>query len=262
MRLSLIRFEPTLSRWVQLGVLLGALFAVAACQQSIKPEQMKKNLEVVTPDGAGPFPVVIMYQGTGGRTAREPRWAGWLRGMGIASAIVDNAGIRNRDKNPTGSMYTEDGAIAWDLLKADDRIDINRFALMGFSRGGGMALEAGDHFGGKRSVPDLVFAFYPGGFGRASCNSDHPKSTEVHIFFGDKDDAAMADDLWQACRSTAQWNDNVFYHSLKDATHGYDDERGAAFTCCSPPTRVRVEPNEDAVAATRSVIEKAIQARW
>lgn len=262
MRLSLIRFKPTRFRWVQLGVLLGALVAVAACQQSIEPEQVKKNLRVVTPDGAGPFPVVIMYQGTGGSTAREPRWAGWLKGKGIATVIVDNAGIRNRFKNPTGSRYTGDGAIAWDLLKADDRIDTNRFALMGFSRGGGMALEAGSHFGGKRSVPDLVFALYPGGFGRARCNSDHPESTEVHIFFGDKDDVALVDDLWQACRSTAYWNDNVFYHSLKDATHGYDDERGASFTCCSPPTKVRVELNEDAVAATKSVIEKAIQARW
>ncbi|HJO74645.1 MAG: hypothetical protein QGI42_02275 [Rhodospirillales bacterium] len=241
--------------------LVAVCFAVTGCE-TIKPEQVADNLNVVTPEGAGPFPVVIMYEGTGGMTSREPRWAGWLKGMGIASAIVGNAGIRGRAKNPNGSMYHEDGAIAWDILKADARIDTSRFALIGFSRGGGMALKAGGHFGGKRAVPDFVFAFYPGGFGRAECSSNHADSTEVHIFFGDKDDVGLVDGLLDACYSTARWNDSVFYHELKDTTHGYDYERGSAFTCCNPVTKVRVERNEDAVAYTKSVIEKAIRARW
>ena len=159
-------------------------------------------------------------------------------------------------------MYTVDGAIAWDLMNNDARVNTNKFALMGFSRGGGMALHAGGHFGGKRAVPDFVFAFYPGGFGRAECASNHADTTEVHIFFGDKDDVGHVDGLLGACYSTARWNDSVFYHELKGATHGYDDDRGAAFTCCNPVTKVRVEPNPEAVEFTKSVIEKAIRARW
>ncbi len=125
-----------------------------------------------------------------------------------------------------------------------------------------MALHAGRHFGDERAVPSFVFALYPGGFGRAECGSNHADSTEVHIFFGDKDDVARVDGLWDACRSTAQWYDNVFYHDMKGATHGYDFGRSFGFICCSPTTIVRVESNEDAVALTKSIIEKAMRARW
>ena len=169
-----------------LAFLVCGLVAVSGCK-TIQPEHVASNLMVVTPEGAGPFPVIIMYQGTAGNSSRGWTWSRWLKGKGVASVIVDNAAIHGRARNPSGSMYTVDGAIAWDTLKADARIDTNRFALMGFSRGGGMALNAGEHFGGKRAVPDFVFAFYPGGFGRAECASDHANSTEVHIFFGDKD---------------------------------------------------------------------------
>ena len=241
--------------------LVAVCLGVAGCQ-TIAPEQVAKHLTLVTPEGAGPFPVVIMYQGTGGNSPREPRWAEWLKEKGVASALVDNAGMRSRRRNPSGSRYTEDGAIAWDLLRADARIDTSRFALMGFSRGGGMVLKAGGHFGGERPLPDFVFAFYPGGFGSSECGSTHGESTEVHIFFGEKDDVARADSLLGACRSAAAWNDNVFYHELKSATHAYDSGVPYTFTCCSPVTTVRVEPNPDAVVLTKSIIGKALRGRW
>jgi dienelactone hydrolase len=223
---------------------------------------VEQRLTVLTPEGAGPFPVVIYYQGTGGNDRRALSWANWFKTVGVAAAIVDNAGLRQRPSNPTGSRYTEDAAAVWDLLNADDRIDTARFALMGFSRGGGMALNAGHHFGDERSIPDFVFALYPGGFGRGRCPTNHESRTQVHIFFGDKDDVARADSLWGACRSTAKWNDNVTYHALSGATHGYDDDFGYSFSCCRPPVKVSVVPNEDAVKATRTAIAQAIRSRW
>ena len=80
-----------------LSFLICGLLAVAGCK-TIEPEQVASNLMVVTPEGAGPFPVVIMYQGTGADSSRGWTWSRWLRGKGVASVIIDNAAIRGRAK--------------------------------------------------------------------------------------------------------------------------------------------------------------------
>ena len=47
-------------------LLIGILcFGIPACA-TITQEMVQKNLSVVIPEGAGKFPVVIFYQGTGG----------------------------------------------------------------------------------------------------------------------------------------------------------------------------------------------------
>ena len=229
---------------------------------TITPKMVADNMTVVAPEGAGPFPVIIYFQGTGGHNRRQHAWARWFKKHGVASAIVDNAWIRKRTENPSGSKYTEDAAIAWDILKTDARIDTSRFAIMGFSRGGGMSLMTGRHFGAKRAIPDFVFALYPGGYGRDWCSHSHDDRTRIHIFFGDKDDVAAVDGLFGACRSLGRSEDNVTYHEIKGATHGYDDSIGQYFYCCNPSTRVHVSPNPEAVAITRDVIRAAIKGRW
>lgn len=248
--------------------MIACLFGIASillvsCETiTITPEMVADNMTIRTPEGAGPFPVVIYFQGTGGHNRRQESWARWFKELGVASAIIHNANIRKRSENPSGSKYTEDAAIAWDLLKADERIDASRFAIMGFSRGGGMSLMSGSHFGNERAVPDFVFALYPGGYGRNWCSSNHDDQTEIHIFFGDDDDVGNVEGLLRACRSLGKWQDNVTYHQIKGATHGYDDIYGYTFSCCRPRLEVLVRPNKEAVEITRGVIEKALSTRW
>lgn len=86
-----------------------------------------------------------------------------------------------------------DGALAWDILCGDPRIDTDHFALMWFSRGGQQALGAGPLFGGWRAEPDFVFALYPGGWGVNSSRDLHGSETEVHLFFGGKDDVCRSE---------------------------------------------------------------------
>ncbi|OGL29918.1 MAG: hypothetical protein A3G44_08380 [Candidatus Rokubacteria bacterium RIFCSPLOWO2_12_FULL_73_47] len=222
---------------------------------------VQKNLTVAIPERDGKFPVVIFYQGTGGGNRRAEKWASWFKTLGVASAIVDNAGIRNRTTNPARSMYTEDAAIAWDLLKTHPRIDTSRFALMGFSRGGQQALEAGPHFTGERAAPTFVFALYPGGWGPDRCRSTYGRPTQVHIFFGDLDDVGRDEGYSHACSGLARGRDPVEFHELKGATHGYDDVFSYTFTY-GRARIARVEPNPDAVERTKSIIAKAIRARW
>jgi dienelactone hydrolase len=189
---------------------------------TIPPDVTRKHLVVVSPEGDGKFPVVIFYQGTGGGNRRAERWAAWFKTIGVASAIVDNAGIRNRTSNPWGD-YAEDGATAWDLLRAHPQIDTNRFALMGFSRGGQQALDAGGYFGGARPAPSFVFALYPGGWGTNACWSLHRKPTQVHFFYGELDEITGYDGTSHACRALETSSGSVKFHELKGATHGYDD---------------------------------------
>jgi dienelactone hydrolase len=235
-------------------------FAGSACQ-TITVGMVHANLEVRTPEGNGPFPVVIYYQGTGGRNRRASDWARWFESVGVASAIVDNARMRGRTENPSGSMYTEDAALAWDILTTDSRIDTRRFALMGFSRGGQQALEAAPLFRGKRAAADFVFALYPGGWEGGRCNSSHPRTTAVHIFFGDRDDVDRYEGYGTACRALAHVTRNIEFHALKGATHAYDDDRAFTFHCCRGRP-VQVEPSRDGVEQTRAVIETAIRTRW
>jgi dienelactone hydrolase len=255
---------PLTLRWRIL--LLVTALGVTACgsvaveiRPSVTVEMVKAHLEVVTPEGNGPFPVVIYYQGTGGHNRRAYNWAQWFKSLGVASAIVDNARMRGRPEN--AGMYTEDAALAWEILVADPKIDPHRFALMGFSRGGQQALEAAPLFTAKRAAPDFVFALYPGGWGPGKCDSSHPKATAVHIFFGDRDDIERYEGYSTACRSLAWLARNVEFHELRGATHAYDDDYVFTFYCCRGRP-VQVEPSPGAVEQTRAIIEKAIRARW
>jgi len=86
-------------------IIVSLLFLVSACiTLKITPEMMQKNLSIVIPEAVGKFLIVIYYQGTGGHNRRAEEWARWFKTMGVASAIVDNARMRNRTRNPSGSI--------------------------------------------------------------------------------------------------------------------------------------------------------------
>jgi len=131
-----------------------------------------------------------------------------------------------------------------------------------FSRGGGQALDAARYFKGKRVAPGFVFALYPGGWGRRdTCLCSHREPTEVHIFYGDRDDIETYDGTLSACRGLARRRRDVTFHLLKGATHAYDDTRFFTFQCCGGRP-VSVDPNPRAVEETRAIIAEAIKAKW
>lgn len=113
----------------------------------------------------------------------------------------------------------------------------------------------------ERAAADFVFALYPGGWGGGRCHSSHPRTTAVHIFFGDRDDIERYEGQATACRALAHVTRNIEFHELKGATHAYDDDRAFTFPCCRGRS-VQVEPSRDAVEQTRAIIEQAIRTRW
>ena len=94
-----------------------------------------------------PYAAVVIAHGSGGvRQDREPRWAQELAKAGVASFIVDSYGPRKVGGTDTGDIKLStmaniaDAFAALKLLSTHPLLDKRRIAIMGYSRGGQVAL--------------------------------------------------------------------------------------------------------------------------
>lgn len=120
-----------------------------------------------------PVPAIVLLHGSDGpRSAASWNWSKIFARAGYASLRVDSYTARGRE-----DIYTDQGAVgefanvvdayaALSLLATDLRIDADRVAVMGFSRGGiGALYSAMRRFEEAYASPQLQFAahipFYP-----------------------------------------------------------------------------------------------------
>jgi dienelactone hydrolase len=133
----------------------------------------------VRPDGAGPFPAVVLMHGCHGVSASTRQWAGWFRARGYVALIVDSwaaRGIRDGcvpgpDIPNTERFSDAIGALRW--LHARPYVDRQHIGVIGWSNGGvfAMAVVNGPSLERARArgvvVPEPGFAaavaMYPGG---------------------------------------------------------------------------------------------------
>jgi len=129
---------------------------------------------LTVPAGSGPkSPAMVISHGSGGiLDGREHAWAARLNGLGIATFVVDSFRPRgitstgdDQSRLPTAASVA-DAFAALSLLASRPEIDASRVGIMGFSKGGQVALyTALEPFRGGAGVGHLRYAlhiaFYP-----------------------------------------------------------------------------------------------------
>jgi len=154
-------------------------------QKEGKPVILAGELRIPRP-GTDRLPAVVLLHGSGGLGSVVDDWAQWLNDMGVASFAIDSFTARGlvstgNDQAQLGRLaMVIDAYRALALLGKHSRIDPERIALMGFSRGGQSALYASlTRFQRMHGPSGQAFAayipFYP------ACNT---------VFAGDEDVAA------------------------------------------------------------------------
>jgi dienelactone hydrolase len=166
---------------------------------------------VLPPGTDGPMPAMVIAHGSGGiLKGREDAWAARLNALGIATFVIDSfapRGLRStsRDQSRLSTMANlADALAALQLLASHPQIDPARIGVMGFSRGGQVALYSaldalrrGVVDGGLRFAAHV--ALYP------SCSIPY-RAAEVSgapilMLLGGADDYTPA----AACHAYADW---------------------------------------------------------
>jgi len=148
---------------------------------------------LVTPDGPGPFPVVILLHGCNGVRPNQPLWADRLRSWGYAALILDSFTARGNvdvcaDANQplvTPRDRAADVLSAALYLRTLPKIDGTRIAVLGESHGGSTAAWV-TRTEYERLYPGLLAASvdYYGGCGNAAYHGTVP----LLVLSGEADD--------------------------------------------------------------------------
>jgi dienelactone hydrolase len=195
--------------------------------------------ELLLPDGAGPFPVVVLAHGCGGRTAVDRTWAIVLRDWGYATFALDSFTGRNLlevcgDATVlSGIQRIPDAYGALRRLATHPRLDARRAALMGFSHGGILTLNAATVWAKETYAPAgqpafrAFLPFYP------YCNSVYPErdhvSAPVRIHIGGADDWTPAASCVSLAESLKAAGYDVAITVYPGAYHGFDNPWGGAY---------------------------------
>ena len=167
--------------------LLACLLVLAGCAAT-----PRVAWEFKQPEGAGPFPAVVILHSCAGMGPHVRGWMGELAARGFASLAVDS--FTNRGGGvclqpvyvpATVEEMVDDAMAALEELRARPGIDGNRIAVVGFSYGAGAALRLASPWhrsGGPRFA--AVVAFYP------LCSDEHLRAdidTPTLILMGEND---------------------------------------------------------------------------
>ena len=186
--------------------------------------------------GQGRLPVVVMAHGSGGMGANVDFWTRQLNGMGISTFALDAFTGRglisvSNDQALLGRLnMILDVYRMLGVLEKHPRVDQQRIALMGFSRGGQAALYASlkrFHQSWNKSGLEFVtyIAFYP------DCMTTYQSDTElvdrpVRIFQGTADDYNPMGPCKAYVERLRSAGRDVQLTEYPNASHGFDNPLG------------------------------------
>ncbi|WP_271409733.1 dienelactone hydrolase family protein [Pseudomonas sp. Q1-7] len=179
-----------------------AISDLPAAEQRLAP-----HLSLFTPEGAGPFPTVLVFHGCSGQSPLFVRNVkSWLLSAGYAALFVDSHAARGiEDWRPVcdgkrlwGNERAIDVYAALALARKVPAIDGSRLALLGYSHGGWTILDALSYDGaaghgfpatGKGALAGVrgVIAYYPYCGFPAHLRDGLGHDTPVLMFLGGQD---------------------------------------------------------------------------
>jgi dienelactone hydrolase len=177
-------------------------------------------------------PAVVVVHGSGGVASREDRWADQLRQAGLATFVLDSFTGRGiaftaEDQSQLSSMaMIGDAYRALELLATHPRIDPARISVMGFSKGGVVALySALTRFQRLHGPANVRFAyhvaFYPAciyAFVDDLAVTDRP----IRLFHGTADDLAPLEPCRAYVARLRQAGADAQITEYAGAHHGFD----------------------------------------
>jgi dienelactone hydrolase len=152
--------------------------------------------QIRRPDGAGPFPALVLLHGCGGITPTNQLWAETLRRWGYVTLLVDSFGPRGKtnicENGGVDPQYARmpDAYAAPGYLAAQPFVAAGKIGLIGWSHGGMTTLYAVDDVYLTRLGRDrfaAAIAFYPGCLSRLQ-----RLNVPLLILIGEEDDWTTA----------------------------------------------------------------------
>ena len=184
---------------------------------------------------SGRLPAVVLLHGSGGVNGGHELWARQFNEMGVASLLVDSFTGRGITSTSTNQALLGrlnmilDSYRAFDMLAAHPRIDPERIAVMGFSRGGQAALYSSMKRFQQLWNPRAVFALHIPLY--ASCTTTFIGDTDVTApirqHHGQSDDYVTVEPCrpyFDCLRAAGRDAQLIEY---PDAHHSYDNPLGA-----------------------------------
>lgn len=188
-------------------------------------ENLRLSGQLLLPTvGKPPYPAIVLAHASGGLDARVDRWAAYFRTQGIATLSIDYFGPRGVTANSaTQPIPTHDLYDALRLLGSHPLLKPERIAVIGFSRGGNMVLNAsdmGNYEAGSRLFAGYI-ALYP------SCgvaNIRKGDGAPVLIMLGSRDDLVPANHCETLVENARNRGRDAQLKIFEGGYHGWDGD--------------------------------------
>jgi dienelactone hydrolase len=249
---------------LMLGVFLAAMPA-ASCWSDTTIERLVypargENIELAgeltIPEGRdGRLPAVIIVHGSSGVGTREAGWASFLRQSGYATFVIDYFGPRGiTSKSPTQPTPVGDVFEAILRLGEHPRIDPTRIAVIGFSRGAVMSIEASND--GGRSTGGIQtavhVAMYPGC--RRGYIDNNPTLPPLLILLGTEDSYTTPDECQRLVSEGVSKGRTVELMIYAGATHAWDASFDGTFYHQAANRTVTIRSSQEFTGRARSEV--------
>ena len=199
-----------------------------------KPIQVPGQL--LLPAGSGKVPAMVIHHGSGGVSeAREHRYARELVGMGMAALVIDSfkprgisTTVSNQDAVSSLEM-TDDAFAALKALAGHPRIDAAKIGIVGFSKGGTVALlSAHERRAERAGLPSgLRFALHVPVYPACGSHYLRPKTSgaPLYMLIGAADTYAGVAPCTEYAEKLRAEGAKVEVKVYAGAPHGFDGDR-------------------------------------